>query len=162
RRRVCQHLSAGGGGDRPAIPLLPSRLLQRHLFPGASGRTARPRDPGICGRGARRRRGGRGSADRDLSGDDATAAALAGIERAWTMTRLPALALTLASFANAASLPQEIDRALVATAAARTAFWGIQVVALESGKTLYRWNADHFFVPASNTKLFTTAMALSR
>jgi D-alanyl-D-alanine carboxypeptidase/D-alanyl-D-alanine-endopeptidase (penicillin-binding protein 4) len=57
-----------------------------------------------------------------------------------------------------ASLAEKIDRVL----ASSKAFWGIQVVDLESGKTLYRWNADRFFVPASNTKLFTTAMALSR
>jgi D-alanyl-D-alanine carboxypeptidase/D-alanyl-D-alanine-endopeptidase (penicillin-binding protein 4) len=59
-------------------------------------------------------------------------------------------------------LAQQIDRVLVSTAAARNAFWGIQVVDLEGGKTLYQWNASHFFVPASNTKLFTTAMALTR
>jgi D-alanyl-D-alanine carboxypeptidase/D-alanyl-D-alanine-endopeptidase (penicillin-binding protein 4) len=57
-----------------------------------------------------------------------------------------------------ASLAEKIDRALGSS----KAFWGIEVVDLESGKTLYRWNADHFFVPASNTKLFTTAMALTR
>ena len=39
-RGLRQHLSAGGGGDRPAISLLPSRLLQRHLLVCAGGRTA--------------------------------------------------------------------------------------------------------------------------
>jgi serine-type D-Ala-D-Ala carboxypeptidase/endopeptidase (penicillin-binding protein 4) len=73
-----------------------------------------------------------------------------------------ALAVVLASAASAASLAQEIDRALVSTQAARTAFWGIQVVDLDGARVLYRWNADHFFVPASNTKLFTTALALTR
>jgi D-alanyl-D-alanine carboxypeptidase/D-alanyl-D-alanine-endopeptidase (penicillin-binding protein 4) len=68
----------------------------------------------------------------------------------------------LASVGQTASLAQEIDRALASNPAARTAFWGIQAVDLESGKTIYQWNADHFFVPASNTKLFTTALALTR
>jgi len=40
-------------------------------------------------------------------------------------------------------------------------FWGIEVVSLDSGKTLYAQNADKLFTPASNTKLFTTAAALA-
>src|SRR5262249_8290092 len=41
------------------------------------------------------------------------------------------------------------------------ALWGIDVVDLASGKTVYSLNPDHLFVPASNTKLFTTAAALA-
>jgi D-alanyl-D-alanine carboxypeptidase/D-alanyl-D-alanine-endopeptidase (penicillin-binding protein 4) len=73
-----------------------------------------------------------------------------------------ALALMLAWRTTAASLPESVERLLATTPAARTANWGIQIVDLASGKTLYELNPDHFFVPASNTKLFTTAMALSR
>jgi serine-type D-Ala-D-Ala carboxypeptidase/endopeptidase (penicillin-binding protein 4) len=40
-------------------------------------------------------------------------------------------------------------------------FWGIEVVSLSSGKTLWAQNADKLFTPASNTKLFTTAAALA-
>ena len=40
-------------------------------------------------------------------------------------------------------------------------FWGIEVTALSSGKTLYSLNPDKLFTPASNTKLFTTAAALA-
>ncbi|HET7440043.1 MAG TPA: D-alanyl-D-alanine carboxypeptidase/D-alanyl-D-alanine-endopeptidase [Terriglobales bacterium] len=40
-------------------------------------------------------------------------------------------------------------------------FWGIEVVSLSTGKTLYIRNADKLFTPASNTKLFTTAAALA-
>jgi D-alanyl-D-alanine carboxypeptidase/D-alanyl-D-alanine-endopeptidase (penicillin-binding protein 4) len=40
-------------------------------------------------------------------------------------------------------------------------FWGIEVVSLTTGRTLYSQNADKLFVPASNTKLFTTAAALA-
>src|SRR6266404_1801133 len=40
-------------------------------------------------------------------------------------------------------------------------FWGIEVVSLSTGKTLYSQNADKLFTPASNTKLFTTAATLA-
>ncbi len=40
-------------------------------------------------------------------------------------------------------------------------FWGIEVYAPQRGRTLYVLNADHYFTPASVTKLFTTAAALS-
>jgi D-alanyl-D-alanine carboxypeptidase/D-alanyl-D-alanine-endopeptidase (penicillin-binding protein 4) len=41
------------------------------------------------------------------------------------------------------------------------AHWGIHVVELESGKTIYSLNPDELFLPASNAKLFTTAAALA-
>jgi len=41
------------------------------------------------------------------------------------------------------------------------AVWGIEVVDLLNGKTVYSLNADKLFIPASNTKLFTTAVVLS-
>jgi D-alanyl-D-alanine carboxypeptidase/D-alanyl-D-alanine-endopeptidase (penicillin-binding protein 4) len=62
----------------------------------------------------------------------------------------------------AAGLPENIRALIDASPAARTAFWGIQIVDLATGKTLYELNPDRFFVPASNTKLFTTALALNR
>ncbi len=40
-------------------------------------------------------------------------------------------------------------------------FWGVEVVSLSSGKTLYSLSPDKLFTPASNTKLFTTAAALA-
>jgi serine-type D-Ala-D-Ala carboxypeptidase/endopeptidase (penicillin-binding protein 4) len=40
-------------------------------------------------------------------------------------------------------------------------FWGIEVISLATGQTLYAQNADKLFTPASNTKLFTTAAALA-
>ncbi len=72
------------------------------------------------------------------------------------------LLLALAHHAAAATLAQRIERLIADSPAARAAFWGIQAVDLATGKTLYSLNADRFFVPASNTKLFTTAMALTR
>lgn len=40
--------------------------------------------------------------------------------------------------------------------------WGLKVVSLGTGKTLFATNATKLFVPASNTKLFTAALALNR
>ena len=40
--------------------------------------------------------------------------------------------------------------------------WGILVVDAKTGETLYEKNADSYFVPASNMKLFTTALAMAK
>jgi D-alanyl-D-alanine carboxypeptidase/D-alanyl-D-alanine-endopeptidase (penicillin-binding protein 4) len=40
------------------------------------------------------------------------------------------------------------------------AAWGVKVVSLDSGRTLFAYQAGKFFTPASNAKLFTTALAL--
>jgi serine-type D-Ala-D-Ala carboxypeptidase/endopeptidase (penicillin-binding protein 4) len=39
--------------------------------------------------------------------------------------------------------------------------WGMLIVDRDTGTTLFEMNADHFFIPASNAKLFTTALALA-
>ena len=61
-----------------------------------------------------------------------------------------------------ASLAESIRRLLAESRAAQAAFWGIEVVDLKTGHTLYQRNATQFFVPASNTKLFSTSLALTR
>ena len=53
-------------------------------------------------------------------------------------------------------LDRDIEQILSDPEAAR-GFWGISVVALDSGKQLYALNPGKLFTPASNTKLFTTA-----
>ena len=40
--------------------------------------------------------------------------------------------------------------------------WGMLIMDAESGEPLYEQNADKYFVPASNMKLFTTALALAK
>jgi serine-type D-Ala-D-Ala carboxypeptidase/endopeptidase (penicillin-binding protein 4) len=40
--------------------------------------------------------------------------------------------------------------------------WGVAVQSLSRGQPLFDWNQDFLFVPASNMKLFTTAVALVR
>lgn len=40
--------------------------------------------------------------------------------------------------------------------------WGLLVVDAQTGDTLFEKNADSYFVPASNMKLFTTALALAK
>ena len=42
------------------------------------------------------------------------------------------------------------------------ATWGVKVVSLDSGQTLFEQNAGKFFSPASNCKLYTMALALDR
>lgn len=52
-------------------------------------------------------------------------------------------------------------RAVINQPQMASALWGIDVVDLETGQTIYSLNADHLFLPASNVKLFTTAAALA-
>ena len=73
-----------------------------------------------------------------------------------------ALALALAVSLPGATQPPTIDQLIAASPTARAAFWGIKAFDLTTGRTIYEQNAGRFFVPASNAKLFTTAMALTR
>ena len=40
--------------------------------------------------------------------------------------------------------------------------WGVLVQSLETGETIYHYNADKGFIPASNAKILTTAAAMQR
>jgi D-alanyl-D-alanine carboxypeptidase/D-alanyl-D-alanine-endopeptidase (penicillin-binding protein 4) len=68
--------------------------------------------------------------------------------------------LILATITLHAEAP--LDRRIEKLLAQSNAFWGLKAVSLTSGKTLAEHNAGKFFVPASNTKLFSTALALMR
>jgi serine-type D-Ala-D-Ala carboxypeptidase/endopeptidase (penicillin-binding protein 4) len=51
---------------------------------------------------------------------------------------------------------------LLGSAPASKGEWGLSVADAETGETLYEQNAAKYFVPASNMKLFTTALALDK
>ena len=60
---------------------------------------------------------------------------------------------------QASTLAERID-AHIGNPAFEHASWGIAVVSLDSGKTLYAHDADKLLVPASVGKLYTAALAL--
>jgi D-alanyl-D-alanine carboxypeptidase/D-alanyl-D-alanine-endopeptidase (penicillin-binding protein 4) len=51
---------------------------------------------------------------------------------------------------------------LLATGPSGKGDWGLLIVDAQTGETLFEKNADSYFVPASNMKLFTSALALSK
>jgi D-alanyl-D-alanine carboxypeptidase/D-alanyl-D-alanine-endopeptidase (penicillin-binding protein 4) len=63
--------------------------------------------------------------------------------------------------ASANRFSARADVALGAAPASKGA-WGLLIVDAATGDTLYELNADKYFVPASNMKLFTTALALAK
>src|ERR1700733_7988940 len=64
--------------------------------------------------------------------------------------------------APAADLASRLDHIIDAAPALSHAFVGMRVVRLNDGRALYARNSERLFVPASNMKLFTTALALSK
>jgi D-alanyl-D-alanine carboxypeptidase/D-alanyl-D-alanine-endopeptidase (penicillin-binding protein 4) len=70
--------------------------------------------------------------------------------------------LLLASVAGAADLNHRIDSLIDVNSLALHSNIGIHVVDLKSGRTLYARNEGRFFLPASNMKLFTSALALEK
>src|SRR5271170_2897513 len=72
------------------------------------------------------------------------------------------LALTLkVPFATASDLALRLDQIINAPLLSH-AYVGMEVVQLSDGQVLYAHNSERLFVPASNMKLFTTALALSK
>jgi len=78
------------------------------------------------------------------------------------MKLLSVFLLAVVCHAGRGPLSARVNAAIRASPVARGAFWGIEVYDLTSGRQTLHLNDQQFFVPASNTKLFTTALALSR
>jgi serine-type D-Ala-D-Ala carboxypeptidase/endopeptidase (penicillin-binding protein 4) len=53
-----------------------------------------------------------------------------------------------------------VDAVLSKSDAARM-YWGILIADADTGETVYELNSDHYFAPASDAKVFTTALALA-
>jgi D-alanyl-D-alanine carboxypeptidase/D-alanyl-D-alanine-endopeptidase (penicillin-binding protein 4) len=78
------------------------------------------------------------------------------------LARLLSILLLLALSAHGQSLAGRIQRAIDRQPETKRSNWGIRVVSLKTGRVLYQRNADKYFTPASNTKLYSTALALLR
>ena len=80
------------------------------------------------------------------------------------MLKLPYLTLILLFFWN--QLPAQktsrtkLRKSISEIEAFQQAQIGVQLVRLVDGKILAQWEADHYFIPASNTKLLTTLAAV--
>ena len=72
---------------------------------------------------------------------------------------LPPAAAPVPATAQAAALAERIRRVLDAPRF-QAASWGVEVLSLDSGQVLFARNPRQAFLPASNAKLFTVAMAL--
>lgn len=73
---------------------------------------------------------------------------------------LPAAAITPSGATTTAALAAQID-AQIGQPRFASAQWGIAVVSLDSGHTLYAHQADQLLQPASTAKLFTAAVSLA-
>src|SRR5579872_3692474 len=56
---------------------------------------------------------------------------------------------------------RERVQAALESAGGEKAYWGVIVTDADTGETIYSQNADRYFMPASNAKLFTSAMSLA-
>ncbi|AIF48982.1 D-alanyl-D-alanine carboxypeptidase/D-alanyl-D-alanine endopeptidase [Dyella japonica] len=74
--------------------------------------------------------------------------------------QVPGAASTPSPAAIAPSLGEQID-GLIGQPRFAGADWGISVISLSSGRTVYSHHADQLFQPASTVKLFTAAVTLS-
>ena len=73
-----------------------------------------------------------------------------------------ALVLLVGPLAHATDLAARVEALLDESPVAQHGFVGLEIHDLPGGRTLVEFNAGRHFVPASNTKLFTTALGLVR
>ena len=82
----------------------------------------------------------------------------------WARSRLVAFAVLLLTAQLYAVDPRVLTakiNSILSDPDMARGFWGVEIVSLANGQLLYSQNADKLFIPASNTKLFTTAAALA-
>lgn len=72
------------------------------------------------------------------------------------------LLLALLSPAFAQPLGSRIDALVAESPLLQRSHWGAKLVHSSTGRILFSRNEDSHFIPASNTKLFSTALALAR
>lgn len=84
------------------------------------------------------------------------------MDRRLILVRCWAIAALLCGPAGAQSLGERIEAVVRSSPAAERASWGIEVFDPATNKALFALNGDRLLLPASNVKLFTTALALSR
>lgn len=77
-------------------------------------------------------------------------------------TATSAVVLLPVPWLAAAVMPTRIDDLVAASPAIQRGHWGAYFVHLPSGRVLFARNERSLFTPASNTKLYSTALALSR
>lgn len=72
------------------------------------------------------------------------------------------LVFVLIQVVSAQSLADKVDALVAESTLLRQSHWGAKLVHAATGRVLYSRNENSHFIPASNTKLFSTALALAR
>jgi D-alanyl-D-alanine carboxypeptidase len=74
--------------------------------------------------------------------------------------KMAASAARTAKRADEVRFESRVSAALDA-AGAEKSFWGILIADRDTGETVYELNAEKFFTPASNAKIFTSSLAFA-
>lgn len=78
------------------------------------------------------------------------------------MMRATSLLFSLSALCAAEDLTPRLQALIDEEAHSARANWGVKAVALSNGETLAAINTERYFIPASNTKLYSSALALLR